>query len=290
MLEILPGFVSWSMILFPIWGSFLWPVGVAYYIITFDVYWFYRSVSMSIFALLAYYRMKASSKYDWMGDVDGFDDWKKVRHVVVIPNYKEPLHTLDRLLDSLAKQTFPAKQIIPVVAFESRAGKEINEPRKKALEKKYEGVFDELIFSEHPLNIPGEVIGKSSNAAWGAKAFRKVWKKRPDWEKEYMTISSADADVMLHPNHMAALSYKFLDSPHRYRRIWQGAVLYYNNIERIPWMMRVFNRVSSIVQLGMLMRPDRLINFSTYSLSLVLMEDAGYWDTDVIPEDYRMLC
>ncbi len=289
-LEILPGFVSWSMILFPVWGSFVWPIGVAYYIITFDVYWFYRSVSMAIFSTLAFYRMEAAMKYDWMGDVEGFEDWKKVRHVVIIPTYKEPLHTLERNLEALAKQTFPSKQIIPVIAFEERAGKETNESRVKALEKKYEKVFDELIFSFHPAGIAGEVVGKSSNAAWGAKTFRQIWKAKhkDDWKIDYMTISSADSDVQMHHNHMAALTYKFLDSPQRYRRIWQGAILYYNNIEDIPWMMRVFNRTSSIVQLGILMRPERLINFSTYTLSLKLMDQVGYWDTDVIPEDYRM--
>lgn len=290
LLEILPGFVSWSLILFPVWGSFFIPVVVAYYIIAFDVYWFYRSVSMAVLSLLAYYRIRASEKYDWMGDVRGFKDWKRVRHVVVIPNYKEPLHTLERNLEALAKQTFPAKQIIPVLAFEERAGKEINEPRMKALKKRFEGVFDDLIFAVHPSGIAGEVVGKSSNAAWGAKEFVRVWKKnhKDDWDIDYMTISSADADVQLHPNHMAALTYKFLDSPHRYRRVWQGAILYYNNIEQIPWLMRVFNRASSIVQMGMLMRPERLINFSTYTLSLKLMDEVGYWDTDVIPEDYRM--
>lgn len=290
LLEILPGFVSWSMILFPVWGSFLWPVGVAYYIIAFDVYWFYRSMSMSIFSVMAFYRIKASEKYDWMGDVEGFADWNKVRHVVVIPTYKEPLHTLERNLDALMNQTFPADKIVPVLAFEERAGKDVNDPRVKALLKKYKGVFGELVISIHPDGIAGEVVGKSSNAAWGAKEFAKVWKSKhkKDWDIRYMTISSADADVQLHPNHMAAVTYKFLDSPHRYRRIWQGAILYYNNIEQIPWLMRVFNRVSSIVQMGILMRPERLVNFSTYTLSLKLMDEVGYWDTDVIPEDYRM--
>lgn len=36
------------------------------------------------------------------------------------------------------------------------------------------------------------------------------------------------------------------------------------------------------------MRRDRLINFSTYSTSLKHVHDIGYWDTDVIPEDYRL--
>lgn len=36
------------------------------------------------------------------------------------------------------------------------------------------------------------------------------------------------------------------------------------------------------------MRKDRLVNFSTYSTSLKHVHDIGYWDTDVIPEDYRL--
>ncbi len=286
-LEILPGFVSWSLILFPVWGSFFFPVATAYYIIAFDVYWFYRSITMAIFSLMSYYRIKAASSYDWMRDVKSLD-WQKVYHVIIIPNYKEPLHTLERTLDGLARQTFPANHIIPVVAFEARAGQETNKPRQQALQTKFAKVFAQLIFTHHPGNLPGEVIGKSSNAAWGAQEFKKLMGQHPEWDINYMTISSLDADVVLHPNHLAALTFSFLESPDKYHRIWQGAIMFYNNIEKIPWLMRVFNRVASVNYMGLLMRPDRLINFSTYSLSLKLMDEIGYWDTDVIPEDYRI--
>ena len=287
-LEILPGFFSWSLILFPLWGSFLWPIGVAYFIIAFDIYWLYKSVSLASLALLSHYRIKAAEKYDWMGDVKGFADWKDVYHVIVIPTYKEPGTTIARTLEALKKQTLGGKQIIPVVAFDERAGEEVNKPRAEMLRKKFEKSFEKLIFSYHPGGITGEVVGKSSNAAWAAKTFLKEKKKHPKWEMKKMTITSLDCDVLLHPNHMAALTYKFMDHPQKYRRVWQGAIMFYNNIERIPMLMRVFNRVSSVINMGMLMRPDRLINFSTYTLSLKLMDEVGYWDTDVIPEDYRI--
>ena len=287
-LEILPGLVSWSLILFPIWGSFLWPLGLAYFIIIFDVYWLYRSTTMAVFAMMSHFRIQANKKYDWMGDVKGFRDWRSVYHVIIIPTYKEPGTTLERTLNALASQTLSAKQIIPVVAFEERAGKEINESRRKILENKYENKFAKLIFSYHPADLKGEVVGKSSNAAWAAKTFLKELKKQKSWIMEKMTITSLDCDVLLHPNHMAALTYKFMDSPTKYRTIWQGAIMFYNNIEKIPWPMRVFNRIASVINMGMLMRPDRLINFSTYSLSLKLMDEVGYWDSDVIPEDYRV--
>src|SRR3990167_7497936 len=104
-LEILPGFVSWSLILFPIWGSIFVPTVVAYYIIGFAVYWFYRSISVAVLALIGHFRIQASEKYDWLGDVKNFPDWKRVQHLILIPTYKEPLSILSRSLEGLRQQT-----------------------------------------------------------------------------------------------------------------------------------------------------------------------------------------
>lgn len=287
-LEILPGFTSWNLILFPIWGSIFWPIGVAYFIIAFNVYWLYRSSISGLGAVLSYYRIQAAEKYDWMGDVREFPDWREVKHVIVMPTYKEPGEILVRTLEALKNQTLGAKQIIPVIAMEERAGKEINESRVKMIEENFKGVFEKIIYTYHPANIAGEVVGKSSNAAWAGLEIRKELKRNKHWNIEKMTITSLDCDVALHPNHLAALTFNFLDDPHRYTKIWQGAIVFYNNIERIPWPMRVFNRMNSILCMAQMFRSDRMINFSTYSLSLKLMDGVDYWDTDVIPEDYRI--
>ncbi|KKS61930.1 MAG: hypothetical protein UV30_C0027G0013 [Candidatus Collierbacteria bacterium GW2011_GWF1_42_50] len=140
-LEILPGFVSWSFILFPVWGSIFWPVGVAYFIISFNVYWLYRSLTLSVASVMSYFRIKAAEKYDWMGDVKGFADWMEVKHVIVLPTYKEPGDILVRTLEALEKQTLGAKQIIPLIAMEARAGEEINRSREKQLRDKFKGKF-----------------------------------------------------------------------------------------------------------------------------------------------------
>ncbi|KKS61600.1 MAG: hypothetical protein UV28_C0031G0008 [Candidatus Collierbacteria bacterium GW2011_GWE2_42_48] len=118
-LEILPGFVSWSFILFPVWGSIFWPVGVAYFIISFNVYWLYRSLTLSVASVMSYFRIKAAEKYDWMGDVKGFADWMEVKHVIVLPTYKEPGDILVRTLEALEKQTLGAKQIYEINLRES---------------------------------------------------------------------------------------------------------------------------------------------------------------------------
>jgi hypothetical protein len=73
-----------------------------------------------------------------------------------------------------------------------------------------------------------------------------------------------------------------------FNRIWQGGIVFYNNIWKVPAPVRVLASVFSVTQMYILMRKDRLVNFSTYSTSLKHVHDIGYWDTDVIPEDYRL--
>lgn len=285
-LEIIPGVFSWSLILFPIWGSFLIPIAVAYYVIAFDVYWFYRSASMAILAFSSYFKIRASQKYDWMKDIKGFGDWKKTHHLIIIPTYKEPLYILRRTLEALKKQTFPKKQISVVLAFEKRE-EEAAKRKAEVLKKEFCRSFNNFITTFHP-DLPGEIKGKSSNIAYAAKLAKKKIINQQKKDINYALITSADADAALHEEYLACLTYKFLDHPQRYNLIFQPAIMYYNNIWQAPAPIRVFSTTSSLVQIGLLSRKDRLINFSTYSTSLKMVDQIGYWDIDVIPEDYRL--
>ena len=63
-LEILPGVFSWSLILFPIWGSFVVPNLVAYYVIAFSVYWLWRSLVVAVLSIAAHFKIKASKQFE----------------------------------------------------------------------------------------------------------------------------------------------------------------------------------------------------------------------------------
>jgi hypothetical protein len=93
-LEILPGIVSWALILFSIWGSFLIPYIVAYFILFFDVYWFYKSFSLAINAHIASKKIKSAEQENWLEKSKKLSNFKKVKHVIIIPNYKENLSKL----------------------------------------------------------------------------------------------------------------------------------------------------------------------------------------------------
>jgi len=284
-LEILPGFVSWNLILFPYWGILVIPSAVAYFILFFNIFWFYQSLQIAISSIISHTRIQAAKIYDWMGDVRGFPDWQKVQHVVIIPTYKEPIHILERTFESLASQEFPTKQIIPVLAME---GKEVAQDRNakwEVLKAKYGNVFRHMFMTVHELEM-GEVTGKASNERFAAVWVKENYIDPNKLDIDYFTVTSCDADHKFHPKHFACLTYKFLDNPDRYKRFWQPSVMFYNNIWEIPAITRVPNTFMTIWNLAQLARKDRLINAQNYCLSFKLLDEVGYWDADKIPEDW----
>jgi glycosyltransferase involved in cell wall biosynthesis len=285
LLEILPGFFSWNLIIFPYWGIFIVPEIVAYFVLGFNIYWFYQSLTIAFTATVSHLRIQASQKYDWIGDIQAFPDWKKVHHAVIITTYKEPLYILDRTLTSLAEQTLPTKQISVVLATEDAEPEEDRKKKVKALKKKFGKTFGNLFVTVHKLK-PGEVKGKASNERYAAIWAKKELVSKKGLDIDYITATSCDADHKYHPNHFAVLTYKFLDSPERYLRFWQAAVMFYNNIWDLPALTRVPNTLMSIWNLSQLPRRDRLINAQNYSLSLKLLDEVDYWDADKIPEDW----
>lgn len=285
-LEILPGTFSWSLILFPVWGSFWIPHYVAYYIILFDILWFYKSGSLALTSIMSHLKLNAAKEYDWLSDAQKQPYFKKVHHLIIIPTYKEPLHTIESGLESIVNQDMSKNQISVCIAFEEREGKEAKE-KAAVMRKKYFKKFANLIITFHP-DLPGEVKGKSSNEAYGAKEAKLLLVDKQKRDMEFITVTSKDADGIFFEKYLSCLTYKFLTSEHRHLRFWQPIVLFYSNIWRIPAPIRVMSSLSSVWQTGLNIRSDRLINYSMYSSSLKLIHDVGYWDVDVIPEDYRI--
>lgn len=285
-LEIFPGLVSWNLILFLFWGGYFFPAFTAYFILAFDVFWVYRGLSLTVAAILAHLKIRASEHVDWLREARGFGDWRRVRHLVMIMVADEPVGVYCRTLEALTRQTFPLQQIAVVMATEGRFPASGPEARKlgETLGKK----FGAYLVTIHPDNLAGEIKSKSANEAWAARQAKRILVDQRGWDMRYLTITSNDADAILDRRYFACLTYKFLDDPQRYLRFWQPAIVFYNNIWQIPALTRVINTFGNIWQTSLVARKDRLINFSNYSLSLQLAHDIGYWDTDVIPEDYRI--
>ncbi len=284
-LELLPGAISWSLIIFPFIGSFFIPVWVAFFVLSYNMYWLYRSAVLSLGALYAHRKLNSSTKKDWLKKAQNLKHWEKVHHIAIIVTAKEPTYIVRETIKKLTEQTFPLKQITVVVAAEGRFPEQAKNAQN--LKKDFEGIFGNFFVTVHP-DIPGEVKGKSANMAWASKIVKKELIDKRRYNIDWTTITAVDVDSHIHPKYFSNITYNFLTDEKRYRKFYQGAVLFYKNVWEIPAPVRVMSTFNTVNQLAMLARKDRLINYSTYTTSLKMIDEIGYWDTDVIPEDWRI--
>lgn len=286
-LEILPPLISWNLILFPIWGSLVFPQVVAYFILAFNVYWVYLSADVGITVFLSHLRIKEAEDKPWLEKLDLLEDTEKLHHLVIIPTYKEPAEVLRKSISSLKNQSLdPRKHLSLVIAQEERAGERFLE-RARDMQDEFAEDFAHLWVVEHP-DIEGEVKGKSSNESYASRVAKQRLVGELGYDLAKTTVTTQDADVCFHPEYFAALSYEFWSHPNRYQRFWQAPIFFYNNIWELPLPSRVFSVMATMVGMWIINRRGHSINFSTYSMSLKLLDEVGYWDTDVIPEDFRM--
>jgi hypothetical protein len=161
--------------------------------------------------------------------------------------------------------------------------------RAKNLLKKYEGVFGKMIFTIHPFGLPGEAVGKASNMAWAAKQVKKILVDEESLDIKKVTLTSCDADARFHRKYFSALTYFFSLNPNRHLRFWQSPIFWHNNYWRVPAFTRIVGTIGNVIHIADLQQPDSLFfNYSSYSTSLKLIDDVGYWDTDIIPEDWHI--
>lgn len=293
--EMAPALVALVVITSLVWGPIFVPVPFALVVTAFHAFWFFRAHMTGIHAYKGFRLLRRYAGVDWRERYErerragrACLRWEDVRHVVVIPNYTEGLDKLRKCLDSLAAQEV-ASQIIVVLALEEREGEEARR-RARVLVEEYGGRLGGIFATYHPWGLPGEVAGKSSNENWAARRAKERLVDGEGLDIDHLTITSCDADTVFDRKYFACLTYKFATDPNRYRRFWQGPIFYYNNIWHVPAPLRLQHGLSGLNHLGRLSREFLRMNFpqSTYSLSLRMAHEVGYWDPDVIPEDWHM--
>ncbi len=293
-LEIMPGFLAWMVILFPFWGAFFVPRLVAYFTVAFLVFWLYQSFKNVFLGLRGYRQIRRAEKINWQqlyrqNRQPDWLPWSKIYHLVIIPNYNEPAAKIAATsLRSLAEQEgIDKKKLLVVLAMEERA----KNARQKAaqLQRQYRGQFGLLKAVFHPDHLPGEVKGKAANEAWAARKMKDFLLAHHHQALEYLTVTSCDADARFHRRYFAALTYYFARDRHRYLRFWQSPIFWYNNLNRVPLPIRLIGILGNINYVSHVQDFDQLyFNYSTYSLSLKLLDEIGYWDRDIIPEDWHL--
>lgn len=297
-LEILPFALALGLITSLVWGAMWLPIPLVVMLLGFDIYWAWRSLNNGIHAFRGYRAMKASARIDWRQKyrAETFGpsatprdviEWEDIHHLIIIPTYKESIDKLRATVGKLAESEVARDKLLVVIATE-----ELDDgaaERYEALEREFSARFQGMMRTVHPGDIPGEVRGKSSNEAWAAKDAKRKFCGEMSYDLDAMTVTSCDADTLFHPRYFSALTYYFAMNPRRYRTFWQGPIFYYNNVWDVPAPLRIQNSLGGINHLAKLMRKYTvLFPQSTYSLSMRMADDVGYWDVDVVPEDWHM--
>ncbi len=293
-LEILPGASALLIISSFIWGAIFLPLPLIVMVLLFDLYWAWRSINAGFHVVRGRMILKREAKVDWRqryceaaAEGSAYLRWDDVRHVVIIPSYKESVEKLSTTLDTLANQTLGADKIVVVLALE---GAEAEAPDKaRVLAKTYSDKFMLFFPTFHPAGVPGEIKGKSSNENYAAQIAKQRLVDEMGYDMDLLTVTSCDADTQFPAGYYACLTYKFATNPKRYRRFWQAPIFYYNNVWTVPAPLRLPNSLGGLNHLAKLNRKYVvLFPQSTYSLSLRMAHEVGYWDPDVISEDWHM--
>ncbi|MBW7960313.1 hypothetical protein B6D29_02850 [Microgenomates bacterium UTCPR1] len=284
LLEIIVPITSWFLITLPFWLSPFHPAIVAYFIITFDLYFFYKSIITAFSAVVSYSEILFHSKIKYHNKVMKAKNSDKINHFIIVPNYKEPIHKLESTLNSFVKNIYPYKNIYLVLAFEKREREARN--KGKFLAAKFKNKFHDIILTYHP-DLPNEEPGKASNQTYAAKIVDSYVSKNK-FKPEDTLITICDADSHLPNNYFSYLTYSFLKDKDRLFHFYWAPVLLYNNFWQLPFFVRMQATMSSILRLAFLSQKENLIQVSTYSTSLWLLKKINFWDVDIIPEDWHV--
>lgn len=291
-LDGIPGCLAWLALLFCIASAIAFPQVVLLVAALLGLYSAVRFLLAGIGNFIGLRKIRQWENTDWHARYlaerkpDSIP-WEVVHHMVIIPNYKEPMPILRKTLDNLSHQHDALQALTVILAME--AGEQNCAAKAEQLKSEYQHCFANFYYTVHPSGLPGEMRGKSANEAWAARWARRKLVDEKGYSLDHIVVSTMDADTIWHAKYFSALTFLFATASDRNHRYWQSPIRYHANIWDINPLMRLINTYSTAFELAYLAAPWwQPMPISSYSLSLRLLDSSGFWDTDVIAEDWHM--
>lgn len=286
LLEILPGTLTWTTILGAVALSLIKPLWAIYFIIVFDLYWLFRVSYFVLWLTISWFYYRKESRIDWYARVQELPGWKNIWHLIFLPTHQDEIEVLESTFEALSKSKYPHDRMMVVLA-----GEERDEERFRRIERdirsRYAGQFAHFFITLHPDNLPAEIKGKGSNLNWsGKKIKQEIDRLQIPYDK--IIVSAFDIDTVVHPQYFARLAHAFLTSPKPLRTSYQPLAIYNNNVWETPSFSRIVANSTTFWLMTELARPERLLTFSSHSMSWQALVDVGFWQKDVVNEDARI--
>ncbi len=284
--EIIPGALSWSVIFGCIVLSLFAPTAAIIFIIIFDLYWMLRVFYFVIHVIAAYWQYRQTINVDWWQKVQGVAGADRIYHVVMLPTVKEELPILIAAFESLLQTAYRKDRMIVVLGGEGREAEHFASC-VEVIRERYQHLFAHLVFTVHPPNIPGEIIGKGSNLRHMATELQKLIDAEQIPYNDII-VSAFDVDTIAHPQYFAKLTQLFLTVPNPTRTSFQPVTVFSNNIWSATAPVRIAAFGTTFWLLGELVRHERLWTFSSHSMPWRMLVDVGFWEPDLVSEDSRI--
>lgn len=299
-LEMLPGFLSWATLLALLILSYFKPVWVAYFIITFDIYWLLLVFFLGIHLLASYRKLKQNIKINWAEKCKLLPpsilktpagnkkiSWQDIYHLIILPTYNEGLEIIRPSLNGLIEDGYPTDKMIVVLAIEERGGEDAKK-KAEAMKKEFGSKFRNFLITAHPDGISGEIKGKGSNQAWAGRRVKEeiIDKEGLDYDK--ILVSVFDIDTVVEPGYFFCLTHKFLTTPNPYRASYQPIPVYHNNIWQAPFFARVAASSNTFWQMMQQIRQEKLATYSSHSMTWRALAEIDFWSINMVSEDSRI--
>ena len=309
--EILPGSLSWLLLLMPIILSLINTTAAIVFVLAYLLIYFIRSLGYDFRAISGYITMKRQLKTNWdelLIDLDNdsippnaerpkwhYDNLIRRRtferiykpsdmiHVIILATVNESKEILEPTLESIIKSTYDSRKIILVFAYEARAG-EVTKTRVISLADKYRSHFRDVLAYQHPSNIPNENIGKGANISYAGRHLA-MYVKEHKIPADQVLVTTLDSDSRPNKLYFSALTYLFCIVPKPLRASYQPLPMFTNNIWDAPTMMRVLATGNNLFYIVLTQRPHMERNFSSHAQSLQSLIDMDFWSARTVVED-----
>lgn len=282
-LEIVPGVVTWFVLLLPVLGSFVAPRPVAIFLIIYILFWLFRAVRITYRLIVGYRQYRRAISEDWLARLHQLPNSSRLRHAVVMACYREDPSIIAASIEALVATQYPTERVLFVLAVEARGGSAMTAAARR-LQRRFQGQFAEFLVVVHPDGTPGEVRGKGANITYAGRVLAARLAAQTI-DPANVVVTTLDADNRVHPKYLAYLAHSYLTDPDPLHRSYQPLPLFFNNIWDVPLAIRSISVGSSFWQLTESMRPHRLRNFSAHAQSLAGLLATDFWSVRTIVED-----
>ncbi len=309
--EMLPGLLSWTMLLVPFILSLINVTLAALFVLAYLLINFARGAAMASRLIHGYNVLRVRQKLDWQalnteleaGEVEAGvrrPKWhyenlirlgvqpmvvkpSEVLHAIIIATYNESRAILEPTIQSVIASNYDMKKVILIIAYEERGGPQVAE-QSKDLIKAYKSHFYYAEAIEHPHDIPNEVVGKGGNVTYAGRKL-KGWLEKEHIDPMRVIVTTLDSDNRPDVNYLAATTYTYSACPDPLRASFQPVSMYTNNIWDVPAPMRVLAAGNSFFNIVQSMRPHTLRNFSSHAQGMASLIETDFWSVRTIVED-----